>query len=257
MGFYPGKTIYLNLDCSNTVLISRMSMDLSSCLTRFETWLSGSLPAIHATLQPGASQLELAELETLIGMALPDDFRALYAWHDGQEWPLSRDVPEVTGLLAGMDFLPLTEVSQNWRGWHDLLEEDPTRNDERGYISVPPGHIQTQYINSGWIAIAGRGTGDKIGIDLVPGPEGQRGQIVSFGRDERTKYVLAASLREFVCQYLERCEAGDVSLVELPGFDPPAWTLMLRDGPSHDEGVQSIAEYFPGFGAVPRRQGSR
>lgn len=62
-----------------------MSTDFTSCLTGFETWLSTALPGIHATLQPGASQLELDELETLIGTALPDDFRALYAWHDGQE----------------------------------------------------------------------------------------------------------------------------------------------------------------------------
>lgn len=167
------------------------------------------------------------------------------------------EIPEVAGLFAGMDFLPLFEVSQDWRVWHDLLEEDPTRNDGGGHISVPPGHIKTQYINPGWIAIAGRGTGNKIGIDLAPGPDGQHGQVVSFGRDERTKFVLAASLSEFVCQYLERCEAGDVNLVELPDFDPPAWTLTLCDGPSFDEGVQSVAEYFPGFGAVPRRRKSQ
>lgn len=188
-----------------------MSSDFPACLDRFETWLSTSLPALHATLRPGASQLELNELETLIGTALPEDFRALYAWHDGQEWLDAR--PNVAGLFAGEEFLTLAEVSSDWKVWRDIFEKHPSL-DIGEHVSVPPGHIKTQYINLGWVPVAGRGTGNKIGIDLAPGAEGQHGQFVNFGRDQYTKFVIAASLSEFVCQYVERCERGDVSLVD-------------------------------------------
>lgn len=217
--------------------------DLSPLFERLETWLAAHAPQIHAELTPGVEDRELDELEALTGQALPADFRALYRRHG--DW----------GSGLRLTHLPLLGVRRDWLGWESLAGED-FAGETAGHRSHPEGAITPRYINLGWIPLLTDHGGNSVGIDLAPGPEGVRGQVITFGRDEREKFVLAPSLGAFLREYVERLEAGRVKVIdEIDSFSlphRPYQRLELTD--ESGEGVDAylrLADLYPGFGAAP------
>ena len=81
------------------------------------------------------------------------------------------------------------------------------------------------------------------------------GQVITFGRDEDHKYVLADSLDAFVEFYVARLRSGQVRLEQLSGYAEPTWSLQLTDevGFSAD-GYRTLPDFYPGFGAAPARR---
>lgn len=75
---------------------------LWAVLERIGAWYLEQVPAIHATLRPGASEAELDALAYHTGLMLPEAFRALHRWHDGQ-----RDGP---GRVFNLRLLTLDPV---------------------------------------------------------------------------------------------------------------------------------------------------
>ena len=49
-------------------------------------------------------------------------------------------------------------------------------------------------------------------MDLLPGPAGQVGQIILFGRDFDTKLVIASSLQEFLFGFVTDLEQGNFQI---------------------------------------------
>lgn len=219
-----------------------LAMELTPLFERLEGWLANHAPGIYAGLTPGASDAELDELETLTGHALPADYRALYRRH--ADW----------GRALRLTHLPLSGVQREWLLWESLAHDDFATS-EQGHSSHPAGAITLRYVNLGWLPFLTDHGGNSVGIDLAPGPQGMSGQVITFGRDEREKYVLAASLAEFLGVYLERLEAGRVKVIDEDDPDfPPLQRLELTD--SAGEGVDAylkLADLFPGFGASPHK----
>src|SRR5581483_8711650 len=73
-------------------------------LARLEEVLAAKAPAVRAALRPGLTDREIAEQEAQLGVALGDDLRALYRWHDG----IAPGGP--TDFIPGHRFLPLAEA---------------------------------------------------------------------------------------------------------------------------------------------------
>jgi len=217
-----------------------MSADLllDGVLARIEAWYSENVPAIQATLRPGTSDAELDALEGATGLILPPAFRTLYRWHDGGDG------------IFGLEFQPLNCVQSDWQNWKDL--EPDFGSETEDHISHPPGAITERYINTGWLGFLTDGSGNSVGLDLNPGPAGTLGQVITFGRDEENKYVLADSLGAFLREYLARLETGRVTAVCLSGFADEVWSVQLHDASGHhQEDYRVLADLFPGFGAAP------
>ncbi|KXZ46223.1 hypothetical protein GPECTOR_46g292 [Gonium pectorale] len=51
---------------------------------RIKGWLAANYPAVHATIQGGASEADLAEAEAALGFRLPPAVKVLYRLHNGQ-----------------------------------------------------------------------------------------------------------------------------------------------------------------------------
>ena len=219
-----------------------MSSGLPSLFERLERWLAAHAPRIYSELTPGVKNSELDELEALTGQTLPPDFRALYRRHG--DW----------GRALRLTHMPLMQVHRDWLMWESLSGEDFASTME-GHASFPAGAITPRYINLGWIPFLTDYGGNSVGIDLAPASAGVRGQVITFGRDEREKYVLAASLGDFLHEYVERLEAGRIKVIDEddPNF-PSSQRLELTNaaGEGVDEYLR-LAELFPGFGAVPNR----
>lgn len=219
-----------------------MSSGLPSLFERLERWLAANAPQIHAELTPGVKNSELDELEALTGQTLPPDFRALYRRHG--DW----------GRALRLTHMPLIQVHRDWLMWESLSGEDFASSLE-GHFSFPPGAITPRYINLGWIPFLTDYGGNAVGIDLAPAPSGVRGQVITFGRDEREKYVLAASLGDFLNEYVERLEAGRIKVIDEddPNFlSSQRLELTNAAGEGVDEYLR-LAELFPGFGSSAAR----
>jgi len=63
---------------------------------------------------------------------------------------------------------------------------------------VPPNAIQKSYAHPAWIPLVRDWGGNNLAIDLAPGPKGHWGQVILFGRDYDTKYVVARSWAHFL-----------------------------------------------------------
>ena len=150
-------------------------------------------------LNDGASQSDLEDLESLIGLELPQSVKDFYRIHNGQEpyWQNKRSSP---GMFFDWGFSPIEEVVRDWQTWHEL--QDMNQDMAEDMSSYPHGHIKNLYTNDGWIPLIDDSGGNHVGIDLDPDVKGISGQVILFGRDEDLKRLIASSFTEFLEKYL-------------------------------------------------------
>ena len=173
---------------------------MEAILKRIEAWFNEHLPEVLADLNPGASIGEIESLETKIGVELPNSLRKFYQWHNGQKGEI------LTGLFYGLEWLSLESIYIEWESWSELEDE--------GFASMSgksfhPGLVKEVYINKQWIPFASDGGGNNLGIDLDPGAQGTVGQVINFGADEDTKYVLADDFESFLSWFITQLESGN------------------------------------------------
>ncbi len=218
-------------------------LPLQAVLEKIGAWYLEHVPAIHATLRPGASDTELDTLERHTGLTLPEAFRTLYRWHDGQDWR--------KGGMFGLSFMSLEQITASWDSWVDINLTLPEMNDEIPSCSHPEGAILDLYCSPYWLGFLSENA-DFIGLDFNPDIEGVQGQVITFGRDEENKYVLAPSLDHFLREYWARLASAQVSIVNLPWFEVGDMSVLLHDNRGqYMNGYRVMADYFPSFGAAP------
>jgi cell wall assembly regulator SMI1 len=178
---------------------------MKKILTRIATWSETNFPQVLDTLNSGATEEEILELENQIKIELPSSFKELYKWHNGQK---SGTYP---GLFYGLEFLSLLEVSANWQEWAQLVDDDINKNILSQ--SYSPGKIKEIYANKKWIPFAFDWSGNYLGIDLDPGKQGTIGQIINFGRDEDVKFVFAENLESFLNWFITQLESGNYIII--------------------------------------------
>ena len=218
--------------------------DLPELLARLDAWVAREVPRHHATLRPGVTDAALDAFEARQGVTLPPALRALYRWHDG-------------GDLFGLDFLRLESLEFNRVAWAELAADRMTDLDE-DIVSHPPGAIRLLYATGDWLPFLHDGGGNHVAIDLHPGPAGRPGQVITTGRDEDHRYVLAPDLDTFLREYLRRLETGQVTVRRLSGFSDETWEVRLQESGGHaPDGYGVLADLFPAFGAAPEHMDTR
>ncbi|QEU61557.1 Smi1 [Kluyveromyces lactis] len=136
------------------------------------------------------------------------------------------------GKLENQDYKAMDpnlqrNISQNYKKQFKL----PDIPDQH---SVPPLAIQQVYANSGWIPLVTDNAGNHIGIDLAPGPKGKYGQVILFGREFDTKFVVASNWGDFLLSFANDLELGNWLLID-EGNDQFAGEgeLVFRDKKSN------------------------
>lgn len=88
-------------------------------LQRIEQWLSQHAAKIKQdSLNPPATLQQLNELEQLIKQSLPEDFKALYLWHNGLS-----DERNLGNLFYAMDFFPIEQVIEQVHQRADMVDQ--------------------------------------------------------------------------------------------------------------------------------------
>lgn len=202
---------------------------------RIETFLEKNYPELGDQILSGATEADVNELEHDIDASLPADVRESMMVHDGQERG-----GRPTGLFFGITILDLESVSEEWAVWRNTavrLNELRRRNQAskpapkgpssssapaspvqprrsvpnwvEHQRSFPREHIQPVYCHPGWIPLAKDFEGNNIAVDTAPGPRGRYGQVILFGRDFDTKFVVSPSWGDFLAQFAADIESGN------------------------------------------------
>ncbi|KAH3899072.1 related to Cell wall assembly regulator SMI1 [Saccharomycodes ludwigii] len=96
--------------------------------------------------------------------------------------------------------------------------------------SIPPNTVQPVYAHPAWIPLVTDNAGNHIGIDLAPGPEGTYGQVLLFGREFDTKFVVAPNWGDFLLSFANDLIQGNWYFVgEDDDFFSGEGDLVYRD----------------------------
>ncbi|KIA79232.1 molybdenum cofactor biosynthesis protein MoeA [Chromobacterium piscinae] len=162
---------------------------------QFEAWLAEHWPDGLASLNPPASDAQIAELVRQLGVTLPADYVACLKIHDGQS---GGDF-----LFDGMAFLSCEEVYRQWRVWKELLDDGVFA----GETSEPEAGIKNDWWNPRWIPFTHNGGGDHLCLDLDPAESGTLGQVITMwhetGDRERVTAGFEAYFADFVAGALD------------------------------------------------------
>ncbi|KAF5711671.1 glucan synthesis regulatory [Fusarium globosum] len=207
---------------------------------RIDAWADENYPELYDQLCEGATNNDLNDLEHQLDCSLPQDVRDSLMVHDGQE---RGGMP--TGIIFSHMLLDCEEIVQEWDNWrtvnHQYLLEtsinkpstpskafggsNEASSSKQGAAAggspgpwrqdllsrqdcVPPNAVQKAYAHSSWIPLVRDWGGNNLAVDLAPGPGGQWGQIILFGRDYDTKYVVARSWAAFLAVVADDLNSG-------------------------------------------------
>ncbi|AUY47649.1 SMI1/KNR4 family protein [Streptomyces sp. CB01881] len=161
----------------------------------------------------GATEAEIAAAEMRLGVTLPEELKALYRvtradWADwvGDYEAASRHSRAVGCELFGLAGLYVAEAATRECPWQfAALEVVDTR---------PCAAVQGLAGSPGWIVFGDNGGGDRLAVDLTPGPRGHTGQIILISHEQNIGAKLVAdSLTDLV---LDRPAAQTGSLETHP-----------------------------------------
>ena len=208
-----------------------------------DAWTDKHNPDLNATLSDPCTQNDITHAEEDLEISLPPSVRASLRIHDGQE-----DLESMTGtsgLIYGLQLMTLDQIvamTQTWRNVarnlnkHKAQQQKIAMEMEQGsstsqqtpsqetnqfklpYIpnqnSIPPNTIQAAYAHPAWIPLVTDNAGNHIGVDLAPASEGSYGQVILFGREFDTKYVVADNWGEFMLAFANDLEIGNWYLID-------------------------------------------
>ena len=199
---------------------------------RIERWADIHLPELRDSLNGPADAKMIAAVEDECGQPLPREYAESCLVHDGQ-------ADTECGLLLGYRLLPLEETLAHrarvtLRDEHDEIE------------SLPVGFTKLLAICPLWLPFAHDHAGNYLAIDLAPGKRGTVGQVILFGRDERTHIVTALGFADFlekIFSYLERGEwVRDSGNIALRGQVPDLLDFISRGSPGVERARRFLVE---------------
>ena len=210
---------------------------------RIDEWAEDHYPELNDNICEGATVNDINELEHQLDCSLPQDVRESLMIHDGQE---RGGTP--TGIIFGSMLLDCEEIVQEHETWKRVNSEflaeaqsvqttvpskahggggsneassskqrpssQSSNPDEwrHNLLSkqdcVPPSAVRKAYAHPGWIPLARDWGGNNLAVDLAPGPKGRWGQVIIFGRDFDTKYVVAKSWGAFIAVVADDLNSG-------------------------------------------------
>ncbi|KAI1633553.1 glucan synthesis regulatory protein [Biscogniauxia mediterranea] len=214
---------------------------VSHTWARIDRWAEENYPELYDQLCEGCTSNDLNELEHQLDCSLPQDVRDSLMVHDGQERG-----GNPTGIIFSHMLLDCEEIVQEWDQWRRVNQQylletnvvkpavptkafggsnqasssrsapgsprsqpDSWRQDlQARQDSVPQGAVQRAYAHPAWIPLVRDWGGNNLAVDLAPGLTGTWGQIILFGRDYDTKYVVARSWAAFLAMVADDMNSG-------------------------------------------------
>lgn len=211
---------------------------------RIDSWAEDNYPELFDQVCEGATINDINELEHQLDASLPQDVRESLMVHDGQErggnptgiifGSMLLDCEEIVQewdqwtrvnqqFLMDTSAAHTTQPSKAFSGGGGSSEASSSkqRPSSRGsnpdewrqnllekQTCIPPNAVRKAYAHAGWIPLVRDWGGNNLAVDLAPGPKGKWGQIILFGRDYDTKYVVARSWSALLAMVADDLSSG-------------------------------------------------
>ncbi|KAK5993469.1 Glucan synthesis regulatory protein [Cladobotryum mycophilum] len=185
---------------------------------RIDAWAEENYPELFDQLCEGATNNDLNDVEHQLDCSLPQDVRDSMMVHDGQERGGNPTGIIFGSICRGKGIYSFQISRGKQRGFlfqaatiFVLVVERTGRMETESPCQAglhPPNTVQKAYAHAGWIPLVRDWGGNNLAVDLAPGPAGRYGQIIMFGRDYDTKYVVARSWSAFLALVADDLNSG-------------------------------------------------
>lgn len=155
-------------------------------IMRLDRWFSSTFPECYDTLQPPASDQEIASLEACLGFGLPDELCHLFRWRDGQ--PLNPGY----AFYYNFSLMSLDLVGRVWRIMRDNQPNFPSDD----------------WWSTNWIPFLHGGGSDFICVDCGGAFGGVRGQLISYVNSDEERLIEYPSVGAWGECFADSLEAG-------------------------------------------------
>jgi cell wall assembly regulator SMI1 len=162
-------------------------------ITRLENWLAANRHDYLAQLQPGVTDRQLSAFEERFSVKLPEVFRSLYKWRNGQ--PNAFTAP----LQYNQMFTPLEDIAETKHLLDGMIGSD---------------FEDPRWWRRGWVPFLENYGGDHLCLDLTAEDGGCPGQVISFWHDWEGRSIKYASFEEWLSQLVQSMEEGTLELSE-------------------------------------------
>jgi cell wall assembly regulator SMI1 len=165
--------------------------DVDTLIARLDRWLAANRPDYYALLQPGATDAQLDAFEARFSLRLPDAFRQLYRWRDGQ------NRRSFEPLYLNRTFSTLEDIADTKELLDDLIGsdfDDPT------------------YWRLGWVPFLHNGGGSHLCLDLAAEDGGTPGQLIGFWKADQDRPVEHPNLESWLEKLVSSMEDGSLEL---------------------------------------------
>jgi cell wall assembly regulator SMI1 len=157
---------------------------------------------------PGASEDQIAACESELGVSLPEDVKASFRIHNGQQGG-SQGIfppPRPKSYDISQNLLTLQGVLDEWSVWKDLIDG----GEFEGESSQPDDGIRDDWWRPGWISLTYDGGGDSQCVDLEPAAGGVVGQVIGMNHETGHRPRLACSWLERLQQIADGLDRGEL-----------------------------------------------
>jgi cell wall assembly regulator SMI1 len=163
---------------------------------RIHFWFHRNATHLLGGFQPGASEEEIRRAEEALGVRLPEDVKAAYRIHNGDNG---------RAMLVNTDeWLSLERMVKHWCQLKDRLARDDFAWEE----GEPDGPIRTDYWHPLWIPVLWDTIHNYNCIDLAPEKGGSVGQVIYCPFDEEVRTVVASGFTEWLGGFALDLEQG-------------------------------------------------
>jgi len=163
-------------------------------------WLEREHPERLADFAPGATPEAITSAAAALGAELPAEYTEFLTLHDGQQ--------PGAPMLESASLLPLAEVVRRHRILADLFPQQAPID-----AAEVDREIRPLELSPGWIPIGVSARGrDVLCLDLDPGEQGTRGQVILVVLDDDVRMLVAPGFADLLARYFEEVQTGELDL---------------------------------------------
>ncbi|CCH40868.1 putative cell wall assembly regulator [Wickerhamomyces ciferrii] len=159
-----------------------MVSEVEESINAIKTLIGEKFPNLRNIFQEGIPSSEINDFESEYNIKLPKDVVKYLQLVNGES-PYEEQNQFMIGVFLGLEMLSLDEIKREMNVWKQVVDENPDF-EEMELETYPKGFVSPVYCDANnWIGLTTDGSGNSIGIDLNPGPQGKIGQVIVWGRD--------------------------------------------------------------------------
>jgi cell wall assembly regulator SMI1 len=166
--------------------------NMQSIIARIDRWLAANRPDYYGQLQAGVTDAELLAFEARFSLTLPEAFKQLYGWRNGQD-ALCFDSFQTNRMLLSLD--DVAETKDMFDGMIGTDFDDP------------------RYWRRAWVPFLSNGGGSYLCLDLAAEDGGKPGQLIAFWKSDEDRPIEFESMEAWLVELVTSMENGSLELV--------------------------------------------